>query len=133
MEELAAALEDARMQVSYYLDTETGEVILLTEDVIAALNEIYVELEEAGESGLIFGKALARMKLPGWLNDAVKEADQVEDGLGTRYVDVPQADSREGYTDMEDFIETVRGGPLRERALEWLEEVGVEPEQPTNS
>ena len=37
----------------------------------------------------------------------MKEAYLVNSGFGLRYVSVPGADSREGYQDMEDFIDTV--------------------------
>ena len=49
------------------------------------------------------------------MKESVHAADQVEIGYGTRYVRIPQADSREGYHDMEYFIGTVRDDHLREK------------------
>jgi hypothetical protein len=43
------------------------------------------------------------------------EADQVEAQYGSRYIGVPQADSHEGYRDMEDFIVTVEDERLQDQ------------------
>ena len=170
--ELAAALDDNSGGVKYYLDLETGKVVLVTEDVRVTLNDVYQEVEEEtggveGEFGREFDQVLARLDLPEWLTQAVKEAGRVESGFGVRYEPVPAADSREGYRDMEDFIGIVsddrlaellsaaitgrgpfrrfwdvlagfpaqrdgwfqfRNARLRQRALEWLEEMDLESE-----
>ena len=47
--------------------------------------------------------------------EVLLEADQVEAGYGSRYIAVPEADSNEGYRDMEDFIATVRDERLQDR------------------
>jgi DNA polymerase III alpha subunit len=41
--------------------------------------------------------------------------DKVEEGLGKRYITIPNAESHEGYQDMEDFIETVKEVKLKEK------------------
>jgi len=41
--------------------------------------------------------------------------DKVDEGLGKRYIAIPNAQSYEGYQDMEDFIETVNSEKLKER------------------
>jgi hypothetical protein len=40
---------------------------------------------------------------------------QIEGGLGTRFLEIPLPDSRNGYADMELFIETVPDPALQER------------------
>jgi hypothetical protein len=45
----------------------------------------------------------------------VRDAGRVEAGFGERYIRVPQAESCEGYADMEAFIETVGNARLRDR------------------
>ncbi len=112
MEELAAALDDTSGLVNYYLDLETGEVVLVTEEVRDTLDEIYQGLEGEmegveGEFGRKFDGVLARLALPDWLTQAVREADRVESGFGVRYVSVPAAESWVGYRDIEDFIDIV--------------------------
>src|SRR3972149_2554227 len=41
--------------------------------------------------------------------------DKVDEGLGKRYITIPNAESHEGYQDMEDFIETVKEVKLKEK------------------
>ena len=82
LQELRFAMEDATYEHQYFLDTQTGEVILV--------------------SG-IFDDEEAQRQLA--------EIDAAEPG---RYVQVPRADSREGYDDMQDFIHTVSDEHLQE-------------------
>jgi len=41
--------------------------------------------------------------------------DKVEEGFGERYITITNAESYEGYQDMEDFIETVKEVKLEEK------------------
>jgi hypothetical protein len=41
--------------------------------------------------------------------------DKVEEGLGKRYITIPNAESYDGYQDMENFIETVKDVKLKEK------------------
>jgi len=82
LEELRFAMEDAAYEHRYFLDTETGDVILASE---------------------MFDDEEAQRQLA--------EIDAAEPG---RYLQVPRADSREGYDDMQDFIDTISGEHLQE-------------------
>jgi hypothetical protein len=82
LQELRFALEDASYDHRYFLDTETGELILVSE---------------------LFDDEEAERQLA--------EIDEAEPG---RYLQVPPADSREGYDDMQDFIATVSDEHLQE-------------------
>jgi predicted nucleotidyltransferase len=97
---LMAAFEDASWETSYYLDLKTGEVIMLTDEELG-----YVD--EPPDS-----------PLPEWQQEAVKRAEKIWLDGGKRYLRVPDADSREGYGDMEDFIATIEDEHLRE--LLWV-------------
>ena len=82
LEELRFAMENASYEQRYFLDTETGDVILASE---------------------MFGDEETQRQLT--------EIDEAEPG---RYLQVPRADSREGYDDMQDFIDTVSDEHLQE-------------------
>lgn len=41
--------------------------------------------------------------------------DKLDEGLGERYITIPNAESHDGYKDMEDFIETIKEVKLKER------------------
>lgn len=98
--ELNAAFQTSSWEMHHYLDLETGEVVMVTDEANRYLEE---SLDE---------------ELPDWMQEMIKEAQQVEEGYGTRYIKIPQADSHEGYRDMEHFIGTVRDPRLRDRL--WL-------------
>jgi hypothetical protein len=136
LDELCYALENNSFEQDYYLDLETGEILMISD---------YMDTEDTEET------------------EELRE--QLEEDPD-RYEPLPKADSREGYRDMEDFIATMEderlaellevaingkgafrrfkdvlaGFPeereewfrfkddrLMERALEWLEDIGVEP------
>ncbi len=82
LEELRFAMEDASYEHRYFLDTETGDVILASE---------------------MFDDEETQRQLT--------EIDDAEPG---RYLQVLRADSREGYDDMQDFIDTVSDEHLQE-------------------
>lgn len=116
--DLADAFDDASLDVSAYLDLDTGDVVPVTAEVGQELEAIYVEVaeeppeEEAYRAA--FAAALERRRPPAWMHELLEEADALEGGLGTRFIRVPNADSREGYGDMPAFIETVTSRRLQE-------------------
>jgi Mn-dependent DtxR family transcriptional regulator len=95
--ELEAAFEMSSWEMHHYLDLETGDVLVVTDEATR-----YVEEPPDGE-------------LSEWMQEMVKVARQVESGYGTRYIGIPEADSHEGYRDMEHFISTVRDDRLRDQ------------------
>jgi predicted nucleotidyltransferase len=116
MAELVFAFQDASWMADYYLDTETGQVLMITEEVRGELEALYEEARELDPGSRPDLAALvADSGLPDWEQEMVLEAGQVEAGLGRRYVAVPHADSGDGYDDMEAFIPTVRDQRLQDR------------------
>src|SRR6266545_3102319 len=112
--DLEAAFEDASGAVRYYLDLETGQVVMITDEIRVELEAIYEELDaEPGAEDDAFAAALRQRDLPAWIREALDVAHQVEQGYGTRYITIPMADSSEGYRAMVDFIETVANQRLQ--------------------
>src|SRR5437763_2444817 len=108
LDHLAFAFEDANTEAANYLDLETGEVIRVSDEIQRGLERLYEELDGVeDEDQSAFAAALRRRALPDWMKEAIREADQVEAGYGSRYVRVPALESSEGYQIMEDFIATV--------------------------
>lgn len=113
--ELAFAFESGFHELSNYLDLETGEIVVVTDDARGQLEAIYEEMGvQEGEESSAVADLLDEWGLPEWQKQAVREADAVERGYGTRFVTVPHVDSHQAYGDMEDFIETVRRPHIRE-------------------
>jgi hypothetical protein len=112
--ELGFAFESSSWAMSHYLDTETGAVVMVTEDtrhMLDDLNEMY-----SGESELLdnFDDIVGRKGLTNEVKGDLRLAYEIEQGFGTRYVKIPETDSIEGYADMKAFIETVTDIRLQE-------------------
>lgn len=90
----------------------TAEVRQELEAISAALPEESTD-EEADRAA--FAAALAQRSPPPWIHELLYEADAVERGLGTRFIEVPAANSRDGHEDMVAFINTVASPRLQER------------------
>ncbi len=95
--ELDAAFQTSSWEMHFYLDLETGEVVMLTEEASRYLEEP------------------PDRELPDWMQEMVRVARQVEEGYRTRYIRIPEADTREEYRDMERFIGTVGNSHLQDR------------------
>jgi hypothetical protein len=113
--ELDFAFEDSSGMFDTYLDLETGDVITVTEEVRSLQEQIYERYYDEEAQRVDWEAAFSTGRVPGWEQDAVREADQIEKGLDLRYIRVPSADSHEGYRDMEAFVETIDSPALYER------------------
>jgi hypothetical protein len=91
-DDLEMAFDDASGTVRYYLDLETRQVLLITDEIRDELEAIYRELDEESDTeDALFAAALELHNLPDWMREMVAEAHQVERGYGTRYIAVPTA------------------------------------------
>jgi len=116
LSELEFAFENTSEMMSHYLDLETGQVVMITEEVRWRLEEIYQEMHDRESAGPVdLAAALEQCNVPDWEKDMLQEADRIEAGYGTRYIRVPEADSYQDYRDIEDFIATVRNQHLQDR------------------
>jgi hypothetical protein len=95
--ELDAAFQDSSWETRHFLDLETGEVVMITDEIAR------------------YAEEPPDYELSDWMKVAVEEAEQVEKEYGTRYIRIPQADPRDSYRDMERFIATVGNSYLQER------------------
>ena len=101
LDELSAMMEDRTGQLKHFLDTQTGTVESIPADVMSKLADSEDESDDDGA-------------LREWQREQRQLARQIladED----RYVPIPPGNSGESYRVMEDFIETVRSGPLQEK------------------
>src|SRR5215207_494705 len=90
MVELGAAFENASDAVRYYLDLESGAIIIITDEIRDELEMIYAELDdEQGVADNAFGAALQQRDLPAWMHELLDEAHRVEQGYGQRYIAIP--------------------------------------------
>jgi hypothetical protein len=112
LEDLKDAFNSAFGEKWHYLDLETGEVVLVTSDTRRQLEAI---LEITGAENVeAINEAIQNEDIPAWQKDSLYSAAQVEFGYNSHFIEIPQADSRQGYENMEAFIETVSNRHLRE-------------------
>lgn len=122
LDQLEEALSWRDGEAEWYLDLQTGEVILATPD---ALSDYERATEAMEEGGIDLAAALERLRVPEWERESVEQIDQIEsDGTG-RFIVVPGADSSEGYEDMETFINSVSDGDLADELSEAIQGRGA--------
>lgn len=99
LNELVSEMEmGENMELSGYLDTETGEIISMPDSVMSAVEEG----DEAIES------------LADWEEELAEVADKILSDEKNRYLSIPKRESREGYEIMAAFTGTVKRKGLRE-------------------
>lgn len=115
--DLESAFEhrDFSMEMDYFLDLETGEVVLVTGEQRWLLEEVYEEYADPETGEVDWPTILPELDIPDWQKETLPLADDVEAGFGTRYIRIPQVESYEGYEDMVAFIETVSNPRLQDR------------------
>jgi hypothetical protein len=116
LSELEVAFDDASWERNYYLDLETSKVLMVTEEIRQELERIYEEAipEDRTDEEADLTPILDRLQSPQWEKEALREANQVEEGFGTRYISIPRSESTESYGDMEEFITMVEDEHLVE-------------------
>jgi len=114
LSELTYIFDDAWWETSHYLDLETGQVVMVTDETRQELESIYEEYNPE-EQPFDLAEILQERDLPEWQRQTLLEADQVEAQYGSRYIGLPEADSHQGYRDMDRFITTVEDERLRDQ------------------
>jgi len=104
LEMIANAMEDgARVDMDYYLDKETGEVIITSEETFGYAEEAEEDEDNIGED------------LPDWQKEDIKLAQDILFNNPDRYICIPERPSYEGYDLMVEFAEKVEDELLREK------------------
>ncbi len=102
IDEIAMAMENAGWDYEYYLDCQTGDVIMVDPELTG--------LDDLDEDEL---EAFTQ-KLPEWQREHVPEVLSIYGSEEGRYRSVPSMGSGEPYRDMVEFAGTVEDDNLRE-------------------
>jgi hypothetical protein len=119
--DLADGFDMLSTEMAGFLDLESGEILYISEDAAHELERIYESLpislgsasDEEQRAALL--AAIEEEPSNSCEPEELLAADAIDRGLNTRYVALPEADSRDGYRDMEQFIETVADPRLQSR------------------
>ncbi len=124
--ELEIAFETYGYEISYYLDLQTGEVEATTDEERSYLEKLFEELpEDTDFEALDWPKVCKEHGWPEWMASTLQVACRVEIGYGTRYFRVPRDESDDAYSDMEDFIATLKNPRLQDRLNDALRGKGA--------
>ena len=113
LDELDYAFGNSTSDLSFYLDVETGQVLEIMDEFRHKLDEIYEEYVDETDEEVDLPQLLASIDLKDWEKEELLKTHQVEQGYAKQFIQVPSADSHEGFRDMEDFINTVKDRRLQ--------------------
>jgi len=126
LDELETAFEEHEFGTNYYLDVLTGDVLAVTDEIRASLEEIYNELSEGADPETVDWPLIVREQgWPGWMAGGLEDAYRVDIGFGSRYIRVPKDESHDGFRDMEEFINTVTQARLRNTLVQAISGKGA--------
>jgi hypothetical protein len=115
LSDLDLAFESGGEMLTFYLDTETGEIINITDDDRRSLENIYESYYDEQTQLVDWTVVFQNEDIPDWQQKSLRDADRIEDGLGSRFIEIPPQDSHEGYRDMQAFIGTLLNLRLQEQ------------------
>jgi hypothetical protein len=116
LSELALAFETGSPEMEHFLDLETGDIVMVTEDDSRVVSDFEdeVDLEGCEDPKAEFEKWLKDQDHPDWQEESIHQAFLVEAEFGKRFIRVPEQESRDGYNDMVAFAEDIEDKHLRE-------------------
>lgn len=114
-DEIQKAMEDVvRDAFDYYLDLETGEVMVISEDIMTDIRRRLYE-DEIGEidGDIEYIEFDEDPEIPDWMADEMEMHLEVLLDESGRYVRIPEREPQRAYQCMVAFIETVQNEPLK--------------------
>lgn len=116
--ELSAAFDNSGLELRYFLDTDTGQVLMVTAEDYSYLQELYEEAQEEASEAFDLELTLAESGLPDWQQEGVRTADFIETHFGRRVIAIPQENTYVSYDVMQAFIATVEDKRLQNQLLQ---------------
>lgn len=113
-DEIQKAMEDiGREAFDYFLDTETGDVIILSEDILQKAGAIIAENCDEDLSAYEAIEFDEDVELPEWAEDEVELALDVFINHETRYRRIPERRSADVFQAMQGFTAALKNHELR--------------------
>lgn len=121
-DEVQKAMEDTvRDAFDYFLDRETGDIIILSEDIIKKAQEILEESYDDDIGDFEDVEVEKEPVIPEWMEDEIELALDIFIYEKDRYIRIPERDPRYGYNTMKAFTETLGDEALRQTIMELLD------------
>ncbi len=116
-DDIQKAMEDIlRDRFDYFFDTDTGEVISFSEEIMKELtSRLYDNDYEEIKEDIEYIEFDEEPDLPDWMLDEVDLILEVLLNREERYIRIPERTKTAAYQSMKNFIETVKDPTLREK------------------
>jgi hypothetical protein len=116
-DKIQKAMEDiSRDTFDYYLDTDTGEVISFSDEILSEMqSRLYEDEDDEIDEYIEYIEYDEEPDLPDWMLDEAELALEVLLDESGRYIRIPERGSHTAYKTMEEFIKIVEDSELRER------------------
>ncbi len=125
-DEIQKAMEDTgRDAFDYFLDTSTGDVVILSEDIISRARELLSHHLDDDTDNYEEVEFDEETDLPEWMEDEIDLALDIFLYEKDRYARIPERDPRDCYTAMTEFSAQVANPSLRSRLLSVLDGQGA--------
>lgn len=114
-DEVQKAMEDiSREAFDYFLDAETGDVIILSEDIIERAKKILCENIDEDMGDFEEVEFDEETDVPDWMEEEIELALDMFLDEKDRYVRIPERNSANAYAAMREFTESLEDMPLQE-------------------
>jgi Uncharacterised protein family (UPF0158) len=124
-EEVRKAMEDTvRDAFDYFLDRETGDIIILSEEIIGRTREILEEEFDDDMAAFEEVELYGEYDIPDWMEDEVELALRIFLEKQDRYVRIPERRPEKVFSAMREFTEGIENTALREELLAILDGKG---------
>ncbi|MBI5102722.1 MAG: hypothetical protein HZB33_12940 [Nitrospirae bacterium] len=126
LDEIQKATEDIEREAfEYFLDKETGDVVILSEDIIAKARVVLADFFDEDVADFDEIESDEDYTMPEWIEDEVELALDIFVREQDRYVRIPERRSGAGYEAMRKFAEGLKNAVLKGELDEILEGKGA--------
>jgi hypothetical protein len=114
-DEVQKAMEDiSREAFDYFLDIETGDVIILSEDIIERAEKVLCEGIDDDMADYEEVEFDEETDVPDWMEEEIELALDIFLHEKGRYVRIPERNSQKAYEAMQEFAQRLEDKPLQE-------------------
>jgi len=125
-DEIQKAMEDtARDAFDYFLDLRTGDVIILSEDIISkalSILEGHFDEDLSEYEAVEFDEVC---EMPDWMEDEIELAMNIFLNDKDGYSRIPERDPQKGFAAMKEFADGIENISLQNKLLEVLDGKGA--------
>ncbi len=125
-DELQKAMEDTvRDAFDYFLDTETGEIIILSEDILKRAKGLLSEGIDEDMADYEEVEFDVPVEVPEWMEDEIELALDIFLYEKDRYIRIPERTAEKGYRAMKEFTDKLEASDLKQELLALLDGRGA--------